>query len=298
MTRETAPDLVIVSRLADPVMRGSQRLDDILHDTTDLREDSVLLKGAVVLAVAAVENALLDCLRYFFAARPSAIAADSFTVEPHELLTRSSRDVLMARAEKKLRTLSFQPFTQQLQFLARTLDIVTPAGSDLDAFLEFKETRNLIVHADLRATGEYIARSGVKARASKPRDVLTVDVQYVTQQVLSCAAVLDALRIAIYKKYQANTRIAAIRRLWSWMFHSPVMEFDDLWVVDQSRDEVIGYKSPGTRISHGEEVMLNLWLAHFNASAAKLPLTMPALDEANRRKVLHFLSVLEDFGLY
>ena len=265
MTREMNPDLVIVSRLAEPVMRGIERLDEVRHEASGLQDDSILLKGAVVLAVTAVESGLLDCLRYFFSARPSAIPAGPFEIEPRELLANSSRDVLLARAEKKLRTVSFKPFAQQLQFLARVLDITVPRGDDVDAFLEFKETRNLIVHTGLRATPEYLAKSGRYARATKPGSRLGVSVQYVNQQIMSCGAILDTLRVSIYKTYQANTRIAAIRRLWEWMFHSPVMKFDDLWVVDELKDEVIGYNSPGSRISHGEEVLLSLWLVSCNS---------------------------------
>lgn len=292
------PDLLIASRLLAPIVRGMEQLNEIRIDAADVRYNSVLLKGVTVLAVAAVENAVVDSLRYYYAARPGTLGNDPISVEPRNLWHAArSRDILQQFIDHRLRKIGYESFTKQLERYTKVVQIEGPDSDLLESFIELKETRNLIVHSDMRATEEYIARSGTHKRVDGQGELVPISHEYLLSRLITCHSLLDLLRSSIADRYSEYSRVAAIRRLWAWMFRSPVMGFDDFWVTDEEADEV-AYRDPEVaHLANSEQIILSLWLTQVRYRSSTEPLTMYSLDVRNRRKVSYFLSILDDFPL-
>ena len=111
--------------------------------------------------------------------------------------------------------------------------------------------------------------------------------------IRECIGAVDG---AVVSKYGGYTKIAALRRLWDYLFDSPLMKFDDYWGVNEERDKVTHLKKPDYegQLSSSEKVFLGVWRAHFNSDTEHLSeLHMRRLDDRRRGQFLWFLSVAD-----
>jgi hypothetical protein len=99
--------------------------------------------------------------------------------------------------------------------------------------------------------------------------------------------------------YASYTKLAALRRIWEYLFSSPIMPFDDFWVTDG--DEVIALKVSRweKQLSSSEQAFLQVWRAHFNRweNSSLDAATMYGLDADHKRRMLWFLATLADFDI-
>lgn len=298
MKLSRVPDLLIGKRLVAPLVRGMEQLAEIRSDADGLRHNSGLLKGGIVLAVAAVEYAVVDALRYYLIARPWALGENELKVDPRDISHAvQPRDLLHQAVEQKLRNLRYQSVRKQLGTVVSKVGLQAPDGGIVDAFVELNETRNLIVHSDMRAKEEYLERSGERRRVEREGEIVPITDAYLLSSLVVCHGLLDALRSSAEHEYANFSRAAAIGRLWAWMFRSPVMQFEHFWAVDEDEEEVAYLDPPIEHLSSGEQIMLSLWLRQVTARGPREPFTLYSLDRMNRRKVSYLLSLLEDFSI-
>lgn len=102
--------------------------------------------------------------------------------------------------------------------------------------------------------------------------------------------------------YRLYCSITIVREaLWSHVFQTPILQFDDYWKVDTTEDTV-RLKTSEFRIgiSSSEEMFLGIWLSHFNQSGSKflVGFTLQRLDERNQSKMLWLIKVLKEFRVY
>jgi hypothetical protein len=155
-----------------------------------------------------------------------------------------------------------------------------------------KETRNLLLHNNLLVNSFYIKRAG-RLRRDADNGKLPLSQAYVIDGCKNLQALVQELQDRLNSKYSSYTRLAALRRLWEYLFSSPIMPFDDLWIVDEANDVVSAVKESRyeKRIARSERLFLVVWRAHFNSW--RHPgghMLMYSLDSENRQKMLWLLA--------
>lgn len=289
------PKLLMVSRLTEPLANATGILERLGDDVSTASSDT-RLQGALVMAVAAVEVALSDSLRYYLCSFPQKLSKQ--TSVPVDVLPANTVDLLAVAAEREAVGLGYKSFPEYVKYYESTLSIEKSCSEIIDAVQEIKATRNLVLHNGMKANDAYIEQAGRARRVNDTGAKVEVDFRYVAASVAMLAQFVQSLSTTVGAKYAQYTKIAAHRALWSYMFSSPVMPHSDFWEVDEGRDRIVALKRGRyeDQISASERLFLGLWRAHFNGDGQYLTgFNVHAFDSSNTRKLHLFLSVARDF---
>src|SRR5262249_49495252 len=107
--------------------------------------------------------------------------------------------------------------------------------------------------------------------------------------------VASELRAALRARFASHTRVHALRTLWDYLWGaSPLMPFDDFWVVDEEKGRVVATKEPKIigQLSGSERMLLGVWRAEFNSDTSLLErrFSMKHLDAERRRDLVTLLA--------
>ncbi|WP_338542307.1 hypothetical protein [Paenibacillus tundrae] len=98
-----------------------------------------------------------------------------------------------------------------------------------------KETRNLLVHNDLKVNEIYLAKCKNYKRASD-KDInkyIDFDEEYIKECLNLCVDFMDSyLLTKLQMKYKDYTKIKAMKEIWDYLFDTPILKFDDFWEHD------------------------------------------------------------------
>jgi hypothetical protein len=292
------PKLLLLSRLLQPLKAGRSLVDRVSQDLTG-DVPVTLQHGAFALAVSAMEVGLSDSLKYYLQNFPEKIPREfvrnlvnSVPVDGHDLVVSSSE-----RYTTKLSYDSFHGFLRRYESLL-SIGVSAELPELLQQIQEIKATRNLLLHNGLEVNDFYLEQAGEKKRAKYREKKLTIDRTYVEASLLSLAQFLDAISSALAQKYSDYTNLAANRRLWNYLFESPVMPYTDFWDVDETEDRVVAmkYGPYEKQLSSCELVFLGLWRAHFNGDGEYLKsFHMRGLDSEHGKRFHFVLSIARDF---
>jgi hypothetical protein len=284
-------DLLIRDELLGPARRAISHLGEIGEqiETPGLRP--ITLAGLYVLAVSRLEIALSESAVYVLSRNPWQMEFDAIDPKRHEILAAELvRELLDAHAERVVRKWSYGPKPRFFKNVLKAVDL--PMAKLIDhapLFTQLTDRRNTIVHGGRTLADE---KETTKTWPSQAE---------VRDGVASSTTILQNICEAIGKRYETHTRVAALRRLWSHLFDSPLMKFDDYWIVDTEDDTVPAMKpNPAIdMLSRSERILLGLWRAEFAGDASLLrDFSMKSLDRRRRRDLVTLIAALRDIWLY
>jgi len=298
MTANDYPNLLINKDLLRPFERSLQKLRDVQSHLGDCVSD-VLLHGVFVMAVSYAEVSLTDSLKYYLTCFPQKLSKEDLRFSKDEFFANYFR-LIDAASEKYVIGLSYNSFQD---LFAKYLEILSlewnsETGSLEDDLREIRATRNILLHNAMVVNDLYLEQAGARARAKSKGGVLPLDLDYVKAAVAKMLAFGGNLAAAINEKYRCYTVIAANKRLWNFMFTSPVMPYEDFWHVDEEKDRIVACKRSKYegQLSSSEELCLGLWRAHFNGDCEYLNrFHMKSLDRSVQHKVMYFLAIASEF---
>jgi|SRR6185436_49000 len=295
---EPYPKLLIVRNLVAPIASAREVVTAIRADV-HAGLAATLTHGAFVMAVAAVEVALVDSLMYYLRHFPKKLPKEARPIAIDALPTDVVHFIEKA-AERFVRDLAYKSLPGFFDRYLKLLSI--PATAELaDAVAlvqEIKATRNVLLHNRGISNDLYVAQAGSKRRAEYEGAKLSVDVAYVHSSADALCTVLDNLAVALASKYSSYTKVAAHRTLWGYVFDSPIMLYDDFWLVDEAADKIVAMKEGASEasISSSERLFLGVWRAHFNGRGDYLKdLHMRRFDKDNLRKFHFMLAIARAF---
>ena len=297
------PRLLILKRLLGPSCRALTTLAEIRAKLPSAASESYELQGYFVLTVSTIELMLTDTYLYFFRSFPEAFDFKDVQFSKDDILSANlSLDLIEQQVEKNAIKQAYASFPEQLSRFVRALGVADPPiDSELvERIVEVKETRNVLLHNNLRVNSLYVARAGRCRRQGASKEPLPFPQKYVIGACEDLQAFIQELQGRLTSKFASYTRIAALRRLWAYLFSSPVMLFDDFWVLDEAKDRVVAFKKGQyeEHLANSERIFLSVWRGHFNGwRDPDAHLLMYSLDDENRQKVLWLLSVLVDFNV-
>lgn len=218
MMTETTPklDLLILSELLEPTDRALEVLADIRTDMQSHGSSPLGLAGLFVLAISQAEIALVDSTLYILGRNPWRMNFSELKIKREDLLsTELTRDLLEQHAEHLARSWAYGPADQLVRrfFTVAGIDD-TGLATSADCLSPLRKRRNELLHQGPHCSGWKGTRNWTTAE--ELATCLSDTERFLT-------AVTEALR----RRYQGYTRVAALKRLWSYLFDSPIMDFDD-----------------------------------------------------------------------
>jgi len=286
MEIEHYPNLLVVTKLVRPIDISINYVRKIKsHLRPDLEE--VFIYGVFVFSVASIEVMLSDVLKYYLTHFPQKLSTD-FKFDKDEFF-ENYFTLLETAIDRYLYNLSYKSLEEHLNKFLNHLSIEwnefqDSFGKDLQ---EIKTARNLLLH------------TGKAVRGGKNGD-LPVDYDYVVQSIDKILSFEEELKKRISEKYKEYTKINANKKLWKYMFKTPLMaSYDDYWLYDESEDSIPGLKRSQYEdgLSSSETMLLELWRSHFSGAHIK-NFNMKHLDRTNREKAMFFLSIAGEFSFY
>jgi len=299
----TPPRLLILKRLLDPSLQAQNTVEEIKNKLPTTESESIELKGVFVFLVSALETMLTDTHVYFLQAFPEAFDFKDAKFSKDEILACTlPADLIERQIEKNAITLAYGSFPDLLKAFTKSLGIAEPAldQATVDRVIEIKETRNILLHNKLVTNRLYISRAGPFRRSEDEGRKLPLTAEYVNSACESVSALIEDLQIRMRAKYSEYTRIAAFRRLWDFLFCSPLLKFDDYWRLDEEKDQISSLKQSDREhhLSSSEQSFLAVWRMHFNGwNKPQGVASLYGLVGETQQKMLWFLSTLTDFDL-
>jgi len=292
------PCLLVKDRLIKPIQKTTENLASISDKISEVESDKVLLHGLFVLCVSYFENSFVESLKYYLKCFPQKLDK-ALSLKKEEVITKQFQvvDISIDRILMELSYASLKDIvTGFSDYLSLDLQSKLPSDT-LDEAVEFKESRNLLIHNNLVSNQRYLDKAGKFKRATATGSTLTVNGSYINKVLSAFNAILSKTISAIENKYSAYTKGAALESLWYYLFDSRIMKFEDYWDVSGGRVHLKRCKYERD-LSNSERMFLGVWRTHFNGNKEWLDnFCMYSLDDERKAQMLYFLSIVDDFRL-
>lgn len=306
MNQANFPEPMTLRELLKPLLLARDQLKHIEKAFGECGEDKLCRRGLFVLMVAAVETMLASTLQYFLTLNPHKLEFRDLTFKRDDILgSPLTTDLLARRVEKLVRDKGYASLQEVVEFLLKTLRIMnTPVPTELMSRIEaLKKKRNDILHLPTALDNFYVDARG-QLKESSPSSQSTahnVSYQYGLDALCSLHDLLRELERRIRSKYGDHTKVRALKAIWYHLFSSPLMQFEDYWIVDDEKDTIKAFKRTEheSQLSLSEKMFLGIWRAHFSGNLEGLSrFSMKALDKEHAEKLIQFLRILRTHYMY
>ena len=289
------PILLTKKELVEPISQALERLKTIKQQKAS-NEDKIIIEGLFVLAVSSFENSLNDTLRVLIKHIPQKLDSKIDNISKEDLI----EDNLLQKAiNNKINSISYKNLKEIIDYFIKTtaIDDESLSNSLLDKLQEIKATRNLLLHNNLITNNIYLASAGKLARSRQLQKQLTFSNDYLFQSIETLIKILQIFHSQLQEKYKNYTKVNAIKKLFEFMFETPIMQFENEWKIDKERDFIHSYnkeKSKRAALSSGEEILFNIWLSHIQGDGIIIRKNnFYRLGSKSRKKLAYLLTVIE-----
>lgn len=287
------PILLTKTKLIQPIEQALIRIKGI--EQREIIEDKIVLEGIFVLAVSSFEYSLNDTLRVLLNFIPDKLDIKTESIPKNDLVNGNPLELAI---ENKILSVSYKSLPDILNYFAVTTGIDKKQIDEtvLNSLLEIKATRNLLLHNNLVINNIYKDTAGPNIRnPNNGNEKLSIDKDYLVQSLKTIKQVLEKIKTALLDKYASYTNVEAVKRLFQYIFKTPIMVFEKEFEIDD--DQIVGFKSETSaidRLSTSERFFYDIWLAHsFGGCFQFKPDSIYHLDNNNIEKLKYFISALE-----
>ncbi|WP_094603392.1 hypothetical protein SPSIL_014280 [Sporomusa silvacetica DSM 10669] len=296
MSQSNRPILLTLKDLLKPISLAKKNINET-QKNDQLSE--FVIQGVFVLLVSRFEIMITDILLYYLKWMPNKLEFKEAKFSKDELL---SEILINLQIEKSVNSLSYKNLREVLDFFFHTLSInVSDKEKYIDKLIEIKETRNLLLHNNLIVNRNYIEKAGILKRSDRLEDKLKLDKQYLIEAKMILESLIFDIEKSLIEKYSNYSKIVALKSLWNYLFTSPIMNFEDYWIIDEASDSIIALKRYKYEdgLSGSERLFLGMWRAHFNGDGDYLKkFNMRSFDGKRKEQMLYFLSVVGEISFY
>lgn len=288
------PILLTKEKLIEPINQALDRLEKI-NNTKALHVEEIIFEGLFVLAIATFENSLNDTLKVLLTEIPEKLDIKSETISKEDLIYG---DILEKCIEAKINNVSYKNIKEIIEYFIKITGINQDAFSEflIDKLQEIKASRNLLIHNNLTINNIYNETAG-KLKREGIRNKLKIDQEYLFLTLTTLIEILLAIKTRLAEKYQEYTHLKALRELWKYTFKTPIMTFENEWIIDEGKDAVIAHneaKSKRKDLSHSEQMLYTIWYSHIHRGPFNFEnLSFYNLDKYSREKVSFILSKID-----
>ena len=230
---------------------------------------SIILEGLFVLGVASFENSINDTIRILLKNIPEKLDLKTESISKKELIYGNP---LMQAIENKVNYVGRQNLSDILKYFTKIAGISNDLIDDeeLNNLIEIKATRNLLIHNNLIENSFYKETAGPKIRKGEGMHRrLKIDRKYLYESLLVMRTILRKFRTELTSKYADYTRANAIKKLFEYMFPTPIMVFDNEFEIDEDKDVIGSLKRKTSQkegLSSSERLYYDIWVAHSHSN--------------------------------
>ncbi|MGG3506583.1 hypothetical protein ABES58_14015 [Paenibacillus lautus] len=195
--------------------------------------NEILLKGLFAYQVSKFEILMNEILREFLNAFPEKIPDKNFSVSK-KLILKDFDSSIGNIVDDYIMSTSYGNINNYINKFFEILTIDSINEFTNNRIIEMKETRNLLIHNDLKVNQIYLFKCKDYCRATD-EDInkrISFDSHYVKQALDICIEVTEFISEKIREKYKEYTKIKAMKEIWEYLFNSPILQFDDYWEHD------------------------------------------------------------------
>jgi len=235
------PHLLLVNELIKPINNTKKIISEI-KSTIDISSPKIVLYGIFSYTVSIFEIMQNEILFYYLDKYPEKIHSEKTQINK-EYIGSSSFFIRKNLIQDYVISLNYNSIKIFMKQFFNILSIDNEDENTIDQIIEIKETRNLLLHNNLKVNDVYIKKSGKMCRATQD-DVITekkllLDYNYTINTVNIIENILLSIENKLIIKYKKFTRHYVFKQIWDYLFKSPVLNFDDYFY---SSGEIINLK--------------------------------------------------------
>lgn len=288
------PILLQKNKLVKPIEQALERIEKIRQRKMN-NADSIILEGLFALGVSSFENSLSDTLRILFSHIPEKLDIKTEQISKKQLIDGNPLDQAI---ENKVNSIGYKNLPDILMYFTKITGIDENIVSEveLNSLTEIKATRNLLIHNNLILNSFYIGSAGPNKRRSQGSNGrLIIDQEYLYQSLVTMRGILRKFRDALLEKYVDYTRVNAIKKLFDFIFQTPIMSFDNEFDVDLESDRIRNLKPETSRkegLATSERLYYDIWVAHSHGNGFEFDRGL-FHKISNREKLGYFISQID-----
>jgi hypothetical protein len=259
------PILLQKKDLIKPIDQALERIEKIRKLKVS-NTDNIILEGLFTLGVSSFENSIIDTLRIILTNIPEKLDIKNESVSKGNLINGSSLEVAI---ENKVNIISYKNISDILKNFSSAIGIPNDIISteEINTLIEVKATRNLLMHNNLIINPFYLDIAGPKKRESRLNIRLSISQDYLYSSIVIIRTILEKYKTEIDKKFSNYTRINAIKKLFNYIFQTPIMKFENEFETNLDGDYTYVSEKGNSRkngLSSSERLFYDIWVAHLN----------------------------------
>jgi len=294
------PSLITIYELERPAILAKEQLLNITQSLQVSNGDDYIVKGLFSLAISQLETMLGDLLINILQFYPEKLqiikqpAQDQRTEQlgvGHDQMLKG--DMIRQVIESTVNRLAYSSldnfFAKFVKVFAFDSDALK-LDQVIDELIEYKETRNLLLHNSLKVNEIYLKKTKGIKRAETSGKKIPVDIDYVEKALMLITELVESIIIQLRIKYGKFTVLPLLKKLFTFSFSSPIIKFEEFCKLNEAEDIYDGpFNFPEGR-SSSENIYLEFWRAQRTAA----PLETYSLVRLSNGRQLAFLT--EVFG--
>ncbi|MFA7136253.1 MAG: hypothetical protein WC125_10405 [Bacteroidales bacterium] len=230
--RPSIPNFLLFSDLLIPI---GNVINLIKEAKTEVEKTSsaVIQKSLFSYIVSLHEIVQSDLLTIILNAFPQKLSSKPLSLEKEELLYDINQ--LKKRIiEEHIRGLAYKNISDYMKDFFDILSIPEIGDDKLkNSLIEIKETRNLLLHNNLKMNSTYKAKAGQSKRKEDYLGYLPLSEDYIISSITVIVTFIDYVKKELTKKYSHYDKYFVLKTIWNYLFQSPVLQFDDFWGKDK-----------------------------------------------------------------
>ncbi len=261
------PIILLLSDLLKPVKIS---LDFIgkSREEVDKARSSIVERSIFSYVVSLFEILLTDILSIILDAFPEKIKKSEFRIDKNNL----SSDIYQIKKEtidNYIQSLAYVTMQDYMNTFFDALSIQPLAGNYIELLVEMKETRNLLLHNNLKMNSTYQRKAGAIQRKAEYNGYLPLPRKYILESIDILVLSIQHIKQELEIKYKKYNQVYVLKSIWEHLFSSSILMFDDYW---QDTSNSLKFKKTVRQfkslIKHNyassEVVLLFVWINHFN----------------------------------
>lgn len=298
------PRILLFVDLTKPI---KNILVNIEESRSQLKDNSseIIDKSIFSYIFSMFETMLSEMLTMFLDAFPEKIDKQEFKVNKSDIEFINTILFKRNKIEQYVKDLSYKNSKEYLDAFFDILSIDPINEEDTNKLIEVKETRNLLLHNNLKVNNTYSAKAGPCRREADHSGFLPLDKKYVLDSFDLIEKQVNYIKQETTEKYSKYDKFHVLREIWNFIFDSPLLKFEDFWgdsktgIILKKEKKELKSKIEDC-FSSSEVIFLFLWLTHFNSYLCD-EIFKPRfintflLDGDHRRKYLYLNNIILNY---
>ncbi len=297
------PNIFLMDNLLETINNFLVNLDDSCKQVEFV--SSVIVERSIFSYVVSLFEILqTEILTIILDGFPEKIPKDAFHINKEEFLNdlfQIKKEVI----ENYVQSISYSTISEYMKTFFEILTISPINNDETELLVEIKETRNLLLHNNLKMNSTYQRKAGVKKRDAKSNGYLPLPKPYILTSIDTIKGAILHIERELRTKYVQYNKHYILKSLWKYLFESPILGYDDYWQKDSGF--VIFKKSVREfkrlirySFSSSEVLLLFLWINHFNSSLCDKCfeprfLNTYSLDAKTRNKYMYLNGIIINY---